>query len=184
MNQNAILKAIKIIRTGGVIAYPTEGVFGLGCDPFNEEAVQKILHLKHRLVAKGLVLIVSGWNQAKNLVAPIDSKILAKILDESSPATTWVFPVTTIVPRWIIGNHHSVALRITKHPIAKALCNAYQGALVSTSSNIEGEPPALTVLEVQNYFPKGLDFIVEGEVGDSKRPTMIRNALTNKILRG
>lgn len=177
-----IRKAVQILHAGGIIAYPTEAVFGLGCDPFNQEAVQKILRLKHRAMEKGLILIISTWEQAQNLVAPIKPEILAKVF-APQPPTTWIFPTIPAVPIWIAGKHNSVAVRITKHPIAKALCDAYGGAIVSTSANIEGEKPARTAAEVQNYFPVGLDFIIDGLVGNLMQPTMIRDALTDKILR-
>jgi L-threonylcarbamoyladenylate synthase len=182
MNKDIIFNAIQILRSGGVIAYPTEAVFGLGCDPFNQIAVQKILHLKHRTIKKGLILIISKWKQAANLVAPISSALLAKIF-VSQPPTTWIFPATLAVPSWIVGSHNSVALRIIKHPIAMALCDAYEAPIVSTSANINGIAPARTAVEVQNYFPKGIDFIIDGPIGNLTQPTMIRDVITGRILR-
>ena len=179
-----IIEAVKVLKMGGVIAYPTEGVFGLGCDPFNEAAVNKVLNLKHRSIEKGLILITSKWEQVENLIAPLDSELLAKILTKQASPTSWALPATSAVPFWIIGNHHSVLIRITEHLIAQALCDSYDRAIVSTSANVEGMMPAHTISEVKNYFPQGIDFIVDGSVGNLKRPTIIKDALTGKVLRG
>lgn len=183
MSDNSITLAIRTIRQGGIIAYPTEAVFGLGCDPFDEKAVQKILRLKHRSVAKGLILISSEWKQIGHLITPLTDELLNKVQQTWPGSITWVFPASSIVPPWITGDHKSVALRITAHPIAKALCDAYGGAIVSTSANIEGKKPARCMEEVKNYFPIGIDFIINDKVGDLEQPTIMRDAITGKILR-
>jgi len=178
-----IIKAVNVVKMGGVIAYPTEGVFGLGCDPFNEIAVNKILHLKHRSATKGLILIASKTEQIANLIAPTNLELLTNLLKEQTSPTSWVLPATSAVPRWITGNHNSVVIRITNHPVAYDLCDVYGGPLVSTSANIEGMIPAHNALEVKNYFPSGIDFIIDSDIGNLNRPTIIKDALTGKILR-
>jgi L-threonylcarbamoyladenylate synthase len=180
---NSIGKAVTILKQGGIIAYPTEGVYGLGCDPFNEQAVLRLLKLKRRSVDKGLILIASRWEQLENLVKPIAGKLLAKAKATWPGPVTWVFPATNKVPVWIRGAHNSVAIRVTNHPVAYALCNAFGGPIVSTSANVEGHPVTRTSEEVHKQFPQGIDFIVSGRVGDLKSPTMIRDVLTGKVLR-
>jgi L-threonylcarbamoyladenylate synthase len=180
---NDIKKAINIIKQGGIIAYPTEAVYGLGCDPFNEKATLRLLKLKQRSIDKGLILISSSWEQIKDLTLPIPEQNLQKILASWPGPITWVFPASKTVPSWIRGAHNSIALRVTNHPIAKAICEHYEKPIVSTSANIEGNTPARTYAEVINQFPEGIDFIIEGEVGELTKPTMIRDALTNTILR-
>ncbi len=177
-------KAIAVLKQGGIIAYPTEAVFGLGCDPFNKNAVLRILEIKNRSADKGLILIAANWQHLENLVQPLDSNILQKAFAAWPGPITWVFPASNIVPAWIRGAYDSVALRITNHPIAKKICENYGGPIVSTSANIEGSPPARTVTEVLEYFPNKIDYIVPGEVGDLKQPTKIYDVLTGKILRG
>lgn len=178
-----IKKAVAILKRGGIIAYPTEAVYGLGCDPFSERAVFRLLKLKHRSVGKGLILIASRWEQLENLVKPIAKKLLSKAQATWPGPVTWVFPATNIVPTWIRGAHDSVAVRVTNHHIAKALCEAYCGPIISTSANLEGQPVTQSSKEVSKQFPRGIDFIVSGKVGDLKSPTMIRDVLTGKVLR-
>ncbi len=179
----SIKKAVSILKQGGIIAYPTEGVYGLGCDPFNEQAVLRLLKLKHRSVDKGLILIASSWEQLENLVKPIAKKLLSKVQATWPGPVTWVFPATKNVPAWIRGAHKSVAIRVTNHPIAKVLCEVYGGPIVSTSANLEGQPATRSSKEVRNQFPRGVDFIVPGIVGDLKSSTMIRDVLTGRVLR-
>ena len=176
-------EAVKVLKRGGIIAYPTEAVFGLGCDPFNKNSVLRLLKLKQRSIDNGLILIAAKWQHIENLVQPLEDNILQKAFATWPGPITWVFPATKIVPSWIRGAHNSVALRITHHPIAKAICETYGGPIVSTSANIEGQPPARTTNEVLQYFPHELDYIVPGKVGNLKQPTKIYDILTGKILR-
>lgn len=175
--------AAQILREGGVIAYPTEAVFGLGCDPFNEKAVMHLLQLKNRHVDKGLILIASDWKQLELLVEYIAPDHLKKILATWPGPFTWVFPASVLVPEWIRGRHSTVAIRVTDHPIAKELCHSFGKPLVSTSANIEGHPPARKEEDVGKIFAEKIDLIVNGAVGGLAKPTEIRDALTGKVLR-
>jgi len=179
-----IKKAVAILRQGGIIAYPTEGVYGLGCDPFNEKAVLRLLKLKQRSVDKGLILIASQWTQLENLVKPIAKKLLSKVQATWPGPVTWVFPAINKAPAWICGAHDSVAIRVTNYPVAYALCEAYGRPIVSTSANLEGQPVTRNSKEVRKQFPRGIDFILPGTAGNLKSPTMIRDILTGKVLRG
>lgn len=175
--------AIETLQQGGIIAYPTEAVYGLGCDPFNEQAVTRILELKQRSIDKGLILIAASWQQVQALTQSIPNEVLQKALDSWPGPYTWIFSATTKVPKWITGSHDTIALRVTAHPIAKAICEAYNGPIVSTSANIEGKTPAKTYEEVQQQFPQGIDYIVPGDVGNLAQPTAICDVLTDKVLR-
>ena len=124
---------------GGVIAYPTEGVFGLGCIPLNSEAVHRILKIKKRNVSAGLIVIASYFDQISDWVE-ISKEGVERILNEPD-IVTWIVNKTDKVPSWVSGNHNSIAIRITKHPIASALCEASDSPLISTSANISGEEP-------------------------------------------
>lgn len=178
-----IKKAIKTLKAGGIIAYPTEGVFGLGCDPFNPAAVHKLLQIKQRSIAKGLVLIASDWEYIKDLVGTVSAKQLMMVKATWPGPYTWVFPANDCVPPWIRGNFETVALRITDHPIANALCKAYAAPIVSTSANIAGKPPLIQVEQVREEFFDKLDFILPGRVGNLSGPTEIRDVITGQILR-
>jgi len=176
-------QAAKILTDGGVIAYPTEAVFGLGCDPLNEAAVMRLLHLKNRLPDKGVILIASSWPQLQSFVQYIPPDKLAKVLDTWPGPVTWVFPASDYVPEWIRGAHTTVAVRVTAHPIASLLCKEFGKPIVSTSANIEGHEPARDEKTVQKVFNDKIDLLVSGQVGDHAKPTEIRDALTGKILR-
>lgn len=183
MQKNMIRKAVSKLKHGKVIAYPTEAVFGLGCDPFNERAVLKILELKQRQADKGLILIASSWEQIKELTQPLSNEILKKAFDTWPGPYTWIFPKSAKVPSWISGKFNSVALRVTAHPIAKAICDLYGGPIVSTSANVEGEKPAKASTEIRQQFPRKIDYIVDADVGDLALPTTIRDILTDNALR-
>lgn len=183
-DEDKIIKAVMALKDGGVIAYPTEGVYGFGADPFNEKAVLKLLHLKQRSVHKGLLLIAHTWEIVEKYTAKIDPKILQSVLRTWPGPITWVFPANlNLVPKWILGDFTSLAIRITAHPIARAILEKWQGPMVSTSANIEGQKPLQTFLEVSLAFAKDLDYVVEGAIGDLQKPTPIYDVLTQKIIR-
>ena len=180
--QKKINQAVKVLREGGVIAYPTEGVFGLGCDPFNETAVLRLLKSKRRKVEKGLILIASSWDQVKNLVKTDLFKSCTIKLSNKKPIT-WVFPATKKVPAWISGKFNSIAIRVTLHPVAKKLCRKFGGPIISTSANLVGRKPAKNSKQASEQFASAVDFIVSGRVGNLKKPTEIRDVKTNKLIR-
>lgn len=146
--------AALLLRVGVVVAYPTEAVYGLGCDPFNKNAVYDLLALKQRDVSRGLILLSSSWENAAFLVDKkrIPNVRLQQVLTISPEVVTWVFPASVNVPNWIKGQHDSVALRITTHPIAKAICESFGCPIVSTSANLAHLPPARTKQELLQQF--------------------------------
>lgn len=179
----AIAAAVSALRAGGVIACPTEAVWGLSCDPRNENAVERVLALKQRGRESGLILIAAAPAQVADLLARLPEDRRRVVLESWPGPVTWVCPSTETVPHWIRGEHAGVALRITAHPIAAALCDAHGGPLVSTSANRSGSPPARTEGEVRRLFPEGIDALVPGATGGNPGPTEIRDALTGTVLR-
>lgn len=175
--------AVARLKQGGIIAYPTEAVFGLGCDPFNEKAVNRLLAAKQREITKGLILIAASFADVTALTQPLPQARLAEVLAHWPGPVSFAFPATVLVPRWICGDHNSVVLRITAHPIAHALSLACGGPLVSTSANIASKPPARTANEVQANLGGLIDGIIDGAVGDLTKPTVIRDALTGAVIR-
>jgi len=172
-------QAARILRAGGLVAYPTEYCFGLGCDPFNRDTVLRLLRLKRRPVAKGLILIAADVSQIMPYVENIPEKVRA-----SWPGPhTWLLEPRAGVPRWITGQHPRIAVRITAHPMAAALCKAVGMAIVSTSANRGGGIPARTDREVARLFGKEIDFVVSGMVGAAPTPTPIRDAVTGELVR-
>jgi L-threonylcarbamoyladenylate synthase len=178
-----ILEAAGTIGGGGVIAYPTEAVWGLGCDPFSEQAVKKILCLKQRPVDKGLILIGSRVENFSQYLHGLEPKYLQLFAIPLSQPTTWLVPDNGFAPRWVVGNHGTVALRITLHPVVSALCNTFGGAIVSTSANPQGLPAATTQIKVEEYFAGSLDFYAPGDVVGASRESEIKNLLTGEVIR-
>lgn len=178
----ALQRAARVLRAGGVIAYPTEAVYGLGCDPLNQGAVEDLLAIKQRQVEKGLILIASRFEQLVPFLEAQPPEIQRQ-LDASWPGpVTWLVPADPSTPRWLRGRHASLAVRVTAHPLAAALCEAFGGAIVSTSANPAGRPPARSALQARIRCP-GVDLIVSGATGRLARPTPIRDAVTGRVLR-
>ncbi len=175
--------AVKHLRAGHVIAYPTEAVFGLGCDPANESAVRKLLLMKGRHESAGLVLIASGFSQLKRWIAAVDETLLEKAMQTWPGPVTWLFPRADHVPDFVAGFHETIAVRITAHEPSRALCEAFGSALISTSANHTTAEPARTDLQVQEYFGSRLAGILAGELGDGEKPSEIRELVSGNIIR-
>lgn len=177
--------ATHALRSGQVIAYPTEAVWGLGCDPFNQYAVQRILGLKQRSVDKGVILIAATVAQVEPYLVGLNTEQYQRVVQSwlsGQGANTWLVPLTSDIPDWISGIHDRVAIRVSHHPVVQALCLAYGGMIVSTSANPAGAEAARTARQVQVYFADQVS-CVTGEVGESAQPSVIRDAVTGRILR-
>jgi len=175
--------AAQCLREGAIIAYPTEAVYGLGCDPQNERAVRRLLALKQRPASAGLILIGDRYEQFLPYIAAISPEEHNRAFSAWPGAVTWLFPRASGVPDWLAGRHQTIAVRLTAHSACRALCSAFGGAIVSTSANPRGEPPARSVQTVLAYFGGELAGILEGELGDSERPSEIRDLATGRIIR-
>lgn len=175
---------VTALQAGKIIAYPTEAVYGLGCDPTNDEAITRLLQLKNRSFHKGLILIASHFEQLTPFISPIPAHRLVKIMATWPGPFTWVFPAEPHVSKLLRGNHTTLAVRVTNHPLAKSLCDRFGKPLVSTSANLEGQPPARDAATVKKIFGNRIDCIIAGEVGDLEHPTEIRDALTGELIRG
>ena len=178
---SALKKAGRILRGGGVIAYPTEGVFGLGCLPGSLSAVARILSMKNRDPAMGLILIAAREAQLAAWTA-IDTDT-TELASSATKPVTWIVPAAPDLPYWISGAHAGVAVRITSHPVAAALCDEAGSALVSTSANRSGEPPARTTYVLHRRFRDLVDCIVPGDCGPAAGPSEIRMYSSNQVIR-
>lgn len=176
-------RAARSIRSGGVVAYPTEAVFGLGCDPANETAVRRILTIKRRPEKKGLILIAADFEQLKPWLEPLSVSDLQRITLNWPGPVTWLLPAKVEAPRWLRGDHTTLAVRVTAHPIAAELCRAAGSALISTSANISNRPPLRDTITVRKQLGRWLDYIVPGKVGNLARPTEIRDFDSGEIIR-
>ena len=176
-------KFIKAANLGSIFAYPTEAVFGLGCNINNKNSIIKILTIKKRDASKGLVVISDSFEKISDL---IDSKY-HKMIDASDMnteiPTTWLCPASDKALNVITGNTGKIALRITKHPVAYNLCRALNFPIVSTSANLAGKKPLTNVKEVVASFKGDIDYVIEGEVDITKSPSRIVDLLSKKVLR-
>ncbi|MCH9644291.1 MAG: threonylcarbamoyl-AMP synthase [Gammaproteobacteria bacterium] len=178
-----IKAAAQALRQGKIIAYPTESVFGFGCDPFNHDAITSLLQLKNRPFYKGFILVAADWEQVESLTQQISPMLLWQIQNTWPGPITWVFPASHEVPEWIRGNNENVALRISDHPIIQEICKVYGGPIVSTSANVSGEIPTANYNTTKMAYGDKVAYIVPGETGGLSKPTKICDAITGDILR-
>jgi L-threonylcarbamoyladenylate synthase len=178
-----VQQVARVVREGGVIAYPTEAVWGLGCDPWNEDAVYRLLALKERPVEKGLILVADNIRQFDFLLEGLPDAWLDCLASTWPGPNTWLVPHQDLLPEWVTGQHESVALRVSDHPLVRDLC-ALTGPLVSTSANPSGRPAAYSRLRVQQYFGDELDAVLGGALGGRRNPSVIRDLVSGKVLRG
>jgi L-threonylcarbamoyladenylate synthase len=170
------------LKRGGVIAYPTESCYGLGCDPGNRQAVQRILKLKQRPQRKGLILIASHYQQVARYLQPLTPAEQSRMQNDGAQAVTCLMPVKSSCPRWLRGEHDTLAVRLTAHPFARQLCRTAGSALVSTSANRSGQRPAKTFAQCRRLFGKKV-WVLPGRVGKRKQPSTIQAWVGGRIIR-
>lgn len=180
----SLTHCVNVLREPAVIAYPTEAVFGLGCDPDSEAAVMKLLALKHRPIEKGLILIAADYQQ---LIPYIDDEQLSaeqkeRMFSHWPGPVTWVLPARASTPVWLTGQFSSLAVRVSDHPGVVALCKAFGKPLVSTSANLTSLPPCRNVAEVLTQFGEAFPVFL-GETGGRQNPSEIRDVLTGELIR-
>lgn len=173
--------AAEVLYSGGVIAYPTEGVYGLGCLPDEEAAVERVLRLKQRAPGKGLILIAAAANQLDGWI----ELPAGRSLPEPDPAypITWIVPPGPFVHSLLRGDNDGIAVRLTTNAVARSLCNVVESPLVSTSANLTGRPTARNRYVLRRQFMQRVDYIVPGDCGPVDGPSEIREFLTGKVLR-
>jgi L-threonylcarbamoyladenylate synthase len=176
-------KARRILFDGGIVAYPTEAVYGLGCDPYNTKAVLRLLELKQRSWKKGLILIASHRHQLDPWLEPVGLSVEQQLEKTWPGPVTWLLPARPEVPAWLRGEHSTLAVRVTAHPLAAALCDVFGGPIVSTSANLAGHRAARSALQLQRVLNGQIDYILHGDVGDQDKPTEIRDAESGRVVR-
>lgn len=174
--------ARRALAAGGIVAYPTEAVWGLGCEPLNRHAFGRLLALKRRALAKGVILIAADVEQLRPLLAATRAQLEPALTTWPGPHT-WLVPAAAHVPAYLTGGRDTLAVRVTAHPVAAALCRAYGGPIVSTSANLAGHAPARTALQVLQRFGSRVDYILPGATGGLRKPTPIRDLRTGRLLR-
>jgi len=173
--------AAEVLRGGGVIAYPTEGVFGLGCLPNELTAVQRILDIKQRDPSKGLILIAAHPSQLDDWINLPDNACLPDP-DPDSPVT-WIVSAADRVDPAVRGDNAGIAVRITSNPVAQAVCLCAQSPIVSTSANLSGQAVAEDQSSLRRQFGALVDYVVPGDCGPSSGPSEIRVLATGDVLR-
>lgn len=176
-----VMRAADILLRGGVIAYPTEGIFGLGCMPDDDAAVQRVIDIKQRDAAKGLILIAAHAGQLEDWTALPQGASLP----EPDPAhpVTWIVPPGPAVSALLRGTHATIAVRLTTNPVARMLCAAVDSPIVSTSANLSGKPAARNAFVLRRQFAGLVDYIVPGACGPASGPSEIRDFVSGRILR-
>jgi L-threonylcarbamoyladenylate synthase len=174
-------KAAEVLLRGGVIAYPTEGVFGLGCLPQDTDAVERVLNIKQRDWSKGLILIGARASQFDDWIDLPDATSLPAP-DPACP-TTWIVPASASVAAVVRGDNAGLAVRITTNPVASGICLAVGSPIVSTSANLSGQPVASDEDALREQFGDLVDYVVPGTCGPASGPSEIRELLSGKILR-
>lgn len=178
-----VQQAVDRLNAGAVIAYPTEAVYGLGCDPANANAVRSILSLKNRSEEAGLILIADIFDRFLPYAKHVAQEQLDVALATWPGPVTWLFPRAPGVPDYLAGKHATIALRLSAHCVCRRLCAAFAGAIVSTSANPSGAPPATSPAQVMNYFAGAIAGVVAGAPGGRSKPSEILDLATGKVIR-
>jgi L-threonylcarbamoyladenylate synthase len=183
MRRLALRHAARIVRGGGVIAYPTEAVFGLGCLPRARGAVARVLAIKRRSWRKGLILIAANLAQLERYVELPPEPRRSEVLGSWPGPNTWILDARPDAPAWITGGRSSVAVRVTAHALARDLCLAVGEALVSTSANVSRRPPHRQLLKLRRDLGRQVDYVLAGALGGLAQPTVIRDGRSGRVLR-
>ena len=171
--------ASDIIKNGGVVIYPTEGIYGIGCDPYNKHSVEKIFHIKGRDYDKRFILISS---QAEFLTDIIDIDIAQDERLKSKDFVTWIVPAKNSCPSWLKSDA-GVAVRITQHPVVNDLCNKLGSPIISTSANYANQEYINDISIIEKLFNGKVSCIVNGKLGNKKKPSTVRDIISNEVLR-
>lgn len=175
--------AAALLHEGGVLAYPTEGVYGLGCDPDDHAAFNRIFAMKRRPPEQGVLLIAADFEQVEPWIGDVPEPALERARTVWPGAHTFIFPRSARVPAWIAGGHAGIALRVTAHEPSAALCRAFGGPIVSTSANRHGAAPARSAAEIRAIFGDEPDGVLDAPLGGLDRPTPITDAVSGAIIR-
>jgi len=171
--------ASDIIKDGGIVIYPTEGIYGIGCDPYNKHSVEKIFQLKGRHYDKRFILISS---QTEFLADIIDVNKTQDEILKSKDFVTWIVPANSNCPSWLKSDD-GIAVRITQHPVVKDICNKLKSPIISTSANYSNQEYINDITIIEKLFDGKVSCIVNGKLGNEKKPSTVRDMISNKVLR-
>ena len=182
MKVGSPLESVNYLGAGKIIAYPTESIYGIGCDPYNYDAVKKIYKIKNRPKNKPMILIASDMKQIENL---IDYNAINQPVIESWPGhTTWLLPASNACPQWLYEkDSKKIAIRVSAHTTVVSICNNFKKPIISTSANKSKDDPITKIEKIKDIFNNEIDFIVEGDLGNEPDPSVIRDLETGKMIR-
>ena len=147
-----------VLRRGGVVLYPTDTIWGIGCDAANEEAVKRVYAIKHRSDSKALILLTDSIESLTEITGPLSDEMLSMLQSQTGP-TTVIYPHAQGIAPQVCAEDGSVAIRITSEPYSQTLCKLLGRPLVSTSANISGEPAPKCFAEISEEVKKQADFV-------------------------
>ncbi len=177
----SIRHAAHIIKHGGIIAYPTDTVYGLGCDPYNPHAIDLINTIKQRPADKQFILLAANIEQIRSLVLLDEEQ--EKIIAQSTQPTSWIINASKNAPSWLIDKYNTITIRISNHPDVKYLCNVLGHTIISTSANPSGKTPARNALELHKYFHHITDKILISNKKQTSKPSKIIRLCDNRVIR-
>lgn len=175
--------AAQFVQRGELILYPTEAVYGIGCAPHDDEAIQTLLAIKQREKSKGVILIAARYEQLLAYIEPLTNEMLARIGNTWPGPNTWIVPARADTSPLLTGGRNTLAVRVTQHPVVRALCEACGHPLVSTSANISGHPEARDIETAASLFQNQVPLLVLGDLGSERKPSTIRDVTTGQVLR-
>lgn len=175
--------ALAALQSDGVVACPTEAVWGLSCDPQSQIAVSRLLALKNRPEHKGLILVAAATSQLDFLLHDISADQRQRLEASWPGPATWLVPHHERVPPWVRGDHPTVAVRVSAHPVVRLLCQQFGGPVISTSANPAGARPAMAVFQLRRYFGSQLDCVLPGPLGGASQPSRITDLQTGRVMR-
>ena len=182
MNKGNPAGAVEYLKNGKIIAYPTETVFGIGCDPYKKDSVDRIFQIKNRPLTKKFILITSSYKQLESVVDT--QKITDEVLKSWPGPNTWLVPPNKKLPKWLISQDNGlIAVRVSNHPVVKELCGKFGKPIISTSANIYNSIALKNFEEVESIFSDTVDYLVVGETGKENKTSVIKNMLTGEIIR-
>ena len=173
--------AAHIIHRGGVIACPTDTIYGLACNPFDIDAVDRVMEIKHRAANKSFILLASSIEQAEELITVSDEE-RARILDVTRP-TSWVAAARDDTPRWLLDDNDNITIRVSSHANVTRLCDTIGHAVISTSANISGRRPATNVMQLHQSFHGKVDHILANDCKTDGRPSKVIRLCDNHVFR-
>ena len=177
----SIRHAAHVINSGGIIAYPTDTIYGLGCDPYDADAVARLSDIKSRSALKQFILLAGHIEQIKAFVDLTEDQ--QQKITQNKEATSWVIKANKHTPAWLLNKDKTVTIRLSKHSDVKKLCHILGHAIISTSANLSGQRPARNALELHQRFHSSIDKIMASNEKLTARPSKVIRLCDNHILR-